>query len=195
MVTLLLLTGCGASAQKLSEQNDQLRRENMQLVRQVTQLRENIHGRLDEIKALRQKKGLPNTANHATPPKVMFLALDRYTNAVDTNHDGIDDHVRIYLETLDDARRFIPVAATVAVQVAYLKPSQPPVILVEKNYDHAAVAASYRSNLTGTHYTFDLPLPEKLDPKITQITLALTLFETATGKTLTTQRSLPLDLN
>jgi hypothetical protein len=190
ITALALLAGCGTK--NFLNDNDRLRRENLELRTQVDQLQKNIDLRLAQIQTLEQRVS-PTTRpaiEGAHVPQAAALQLDRYTGAIDTNHDGVDDTVRIYLKPLDQEGRFIPVAGRAVAQVVAIQPGEPPKLLAEKVFEPAEFNQAYRTGLTGTHYTLELPLPSPLPKGLKSATLKVTLTDAATGAQLVAEQAI-----
>lgn len=181
------LPGCGV--RNFENENDRLRAVNLKLERELDELQTQLQLRTREIEAARQQlSGETQPIDGAHPPQVTTLALDRYTGAVDSDGDGIDDVVRIYVRPLDGQGRFLPVAGQVTVRLVTITETDPPAVLAERTYSPAQWDQAYRTGFTGTHYTLEIELPQPLPDAITQATLHVTLTEGVTGVKLTQQR-------
>ncbi|MCC6579776.1 MAG: hypothetical protein IT440_04995 [Phycisphaeraceae bacterium] len=187
-----LLGACGPSSSLLSKQNDELRKQNLDLERQVTGLQEAMRRREAEVRSLEAKAQVAPAIEGADVPRLAEIRFGRYTNAVDTSKDGRDDALRLYLLTQDQQGHFLPVAAKLAVQAAVLIPGQEPRVVVDAAIAPEQFHAAYRSGITGTHYTFDLPLPKDGLEGATSLAVKAVLTDAATGGTFETQIALPL---
>ncbi len=188
---LVLLPGCGPK--NFVNENDKLREENLKLQQQVDELNEQMELRLGEIEALRAQAQGERAIKGAEPPVLAKIEFARYSGAVDTDDDGQDDLVRVYLKPLDHQGRLLPVAGRVKLQAAALLEDTPPALLAERTYEPEEFDSAYRSNFTGSHYTLELSLPESLDPAVTSATVKATLTEALTGHTLSTEEIFPID--
>ena len=197
LISLLLLLsggGCQIGPRNFTNENDKLRKQNLELEQQVSQLQTKLDGRLGELKALRSKyESEPAFVPGADTPVLSTIAFDRYTNAVDTNNDGSDDTLRVYLDTFDQNQRFIPVAGRAVLQAAVIEEDKEPFLVVNKTYGPNAVKNAYRSGMMGTHYSFEAKLPDDLPEATQEITVKLTFTDAATGATFTTQKGLRLE--
>ena len=174
------LTACGP--RNFANDKDMLRRANADLRDRVHDLEASIALRVSEIDELHRRLGpTPTHIDGAEPPRLARLVFGRYRAAVDTDGDGDDDLARIYVRPLDQHRRFLPVAGRAVVQATRLVPDGPPGTLAERTYAPAELDAAYRSGLTGTHYTLELPLTQPLPPGLQQITVAVYLYDADTG--------------
>ncbi len=173
----------------------ELREENRELRREVEQLQANIERRLEHIEALEQQLaqtgGTSSAEQLARQPRFTSVRFDRYSGFLDTNRDGVDDTLRLYVLTLDQEGRFLPVSATAVVQVAAVRPGQEPVVLLERTFDVDAFAAAYRTGFLGTHYTLELSLAEaKLPADLDSAVVSVEVKDVATGVTLRRQATM-----
>lgn len=179
MLVLLGPAGCGPK--NFVNENDKLREQNLKLARQVEELNKQMELRLGEIETLRTQSAGERAIKEADPPVLAKIAFERYTAVIDTDGDGKDDLVRIYLTPLDHKGRLLPVAGRLKVQAVTLQDDAPPALLAQRTYEPDEFDNAYRANFTGYHYTIELPLPESLDPAITSATLKATFTEAVTG--------------
>lgn len=188
-----MFLGCHAGPRNFENENDRLRQENLTLEQEVTELRSNLEARLGEIEALRAKYQTQSIrVPGAEPPVLSKIEFDRYTAAVDTNSDGQDDTLRVYLDTFDQNNRFLPVSAQAALQVAVIQEGREPYLIINETYDAKQVTNAYRSSMLGTHYSFEAALPPDLASDVDEVTVKMTVTDGATGATFTTQKALRL---
>lgn len=193
-VVASVVVGCSAGPRNFENENDRLRKENLELEEAVTKLQSSLDARLGEVEALRAKYEMQSIrVPGAEPPVLSKIAFDRYTAAVDTNNDGRDDTLRVYLDTFDQNDRFLPISGQAALQVAVIQQGQEPYLVLDETYDAKAVENAYRSSMLGTHYSFEQPLPSDLDASVEEVTVKMTVTDGATGATFTTQKPLRLD--
>ena len=188
--------GCQAGKRNYVNENDKLRSQNLNLTRTVTKLEKSLAMRLAQIDGLEQRLGHTVKVAGVTSsdiPRLVSVVFGRLSGAVDTNNDHVDDTLRLYVQTLDQHGRFIPVAAVAEVQVVMLCPGKPPVELTDRTWEPKAFEQSYRSSLAGTHYTLELPLlldqPDAVDP----VTVKLSLTDAATGVRLSCQQAVTIN--
>ncbi len=186
LLTALCLTGCGPK--NFVNENDKLREENLKLKQQVGDLNGQMELRLGEIKALRAASAGQRAIKDADPPVLAKIDFDRYTSAVDTDNDGRDDMLRIYLTPLDHQGRLLPVAGRLKLQAVAIQDDAPPALIASRTYEPDEFDKAYRANFTGYHYTLELKLPESLDPAITSVTVKATLTEAITGVVLSHEK-------
>jgi hypothetical protein len=168
---LLVAPGCGSSGKRASVENDRLRADNLQLQREIEQLHGTVKAKADQLQAL-ESSTTPPADPGAQIPQVTFVKFGRYCTAIDENGDEHDDLIRLYVITLDQSK---------------------PVKLATRTFDAKAFDAAYRSNITGIHYTLDIPLPKGDAIKdVTQVTVSLLLTDLQHGTTFNEQIVLPI---
>ncbi len=164
----------------------ELRQENRELAEQVARLERDIALRVAEIDALEQQlsQGAAlEPGERGKLPRFVAVRLDRYSGFLDTDGDGVDDTLRLYVHTLDQEGRFMPIAARAAVQVVSLEPGAAPRVLLERTFEPGEFEASYRSGFMGTHYTLEMALPGDVFAGVESATVTLAVTDLATGVT------------
>lgn len=190
LLTALCLTGCGPK--NFVNENDKLRKENLGLKQQVGELNEQMELRLGEIETLRAASAGQRAIKDADPPVLAKIEFDRYTSAVDTDNDGRDDLIRIYLTPLDHHGRLFPVAGRLKLQAVAIQDDAPPALIASRTYEPNEFDDAYRANFTGYHYTLELKLPDSLDPTITSTTARATFTEAITGVVFSHEKIIPI---
>jgi len=191
LVAAFATVGCQRGPRNFENENDRLRAEVMKLQRQRDELQSTLDRRLGELQSLRQQ--LDRTAATqpmpgAEPPTLVSLQMGQYSGGVDTDDDGVDDLIRIYLRPLDQKGRLLPVAGRAHVKVVAIPDTGDPRLLAEQNYDPQSFENAWRSGFTGEHYTLQLPLPADLPADIQQVTVRVTFTQARTGIELDTQQ-------
>jgi hypothetical protein len=191
LTATLGLGGCGGPKNFVND-NDRLREENLKLKQQVGELNEQVELRQSEVQALRQQSAGERSIKDANPPVLVKIAFNRYSGAVDTNSDGRDDLIRIYLTTLDHRDRLLPVAGRLKLQVVTIHDDKAPELLAERTWEPDEFDNAYRSSFTGYHYTLELGLPESMEPTINSVVVKATFTEAVTGHVLTEEQVVPV---
>jgi len=189
-VTLCLTTlvGCGVSAHEMGRQNDELRRSQMELQREVDQLREQVRLRESEVRSLqKQVSGGVTPVEGADVPTLAELRFARYSGPIDTNRDGVDDVVRLYLRPTDQHGRFLTVSGKAVIQVVAIRTGEAPLSLADVTIEPAEFDKAYRSGLTGTHYSLDAKLNQAPPVNTSAATAKVTFTVAATGVSHTAQ--------
>ena len=177
------LTGCrfGGDGKSFANENDELRAENLRLARAV----EDFEGRArlleTELKTLREDRRGDAPLEGAVVPVLSDLKFARYTGPIDSDDDGRDDRVMLYLQPTDQLGRTRIVAARLNVQAVALQAGQAPRVIADRTYEPPEFDAAWRTGLTGDHYSVQLDLPGDLPPELETITVQLTLTEAGTG--------------
>ena len=174
------LAGCSAPA-RVGRENDRLRHDNLELRRQVEQLEDAIKLRLAQIDGLEQRAGKSARVDGAELVQLTALRFGRYSGALDTDHNGTDDVLRVYLQPVDQHGRFMLAAGRAQLQAVSIVPDQEPRLILEHAGDAAEFDRAYRSGLTGTHYTLERPLPAPLPADVTGLTVVVAFTDAATG--------------
>lgn len=167
-----------------------LRAENDALKREVEQLNVQIDARLAELEAVRRAQGTP--APTADAPRLHQVQLAGLSGAADSDDDGRDDTIRLYVVTRDQHGRILPVEGAAVVQAVRIEPERDADVVAQRAYDAAQFRGAYRSGLAGTHYTLELPLPDALDAA--ELTVKVTVTDAATGMALSAQKPVKLKL-
>jgi len=195
IIAIALFTACHSQPRNFLNENDELRAKNLELGQHVQQLEQRIDQQLAQIDALQQRVGGAAALEGVDPadlPTLTAIRFGRYSGALDTDGDGADDTLRLYLKTVDQRGRFMTAAGRALVQVAIIEPDQPPKLLGEATFPPDQFDAAYRSNFTGTHYTLEMPLPTPLPEKLGDVTVKVHFTDAATGVTVTAQLPVPL---
>lgn len=171
---------------------NELRQSNLDLQRQVQELQKTLEDRLAHIDTLNQQlKGAQPVAG-TDVPRAVAISFDRFSGAVDTDGDQRDDLLRLYVKPHDQRGRLIPVAGVASIQVVAIRPRQEPVQVARLEVDAAQWEQAYRSGITGTHYTLELPLPRPLPAKVSELTVQVVVTDGATGAELSHQAIVPV---
>lgn len=189
---VLFSVGC-AGGGDFENENDRLRAVNLELQRERDELETKLDLRMAELEAARQQLSADAPpVEGAQPPQLAKIAFDRYSGAVDTDGDGIDDRIRVYIRPLDGQGRFLPVSGKATVRLVTIPETDSPDVLAERTFEPGEWDDAYRSGFMGTHYTLELELPQPPLEGLTQATLHVTLTQGSTGVKLTQQQVIPI---
>ncbi len=183
VIMISLLNACGGSSNRISKENDKLRRNNLQLDREVQKLRQIVKEQADQLAS--SDGPLVGAIAHR-------IALDRYSGGIDTNNDGHDDLIRLYVRTFDAQDRFVPTTGLATVQVASLTAESSVKLVAQKQYNSSQWNKAYRSGLTGTHYTLEIALPAEVVGALEQVTVKVQWTDLAGKNALSTQQAVRL---
>jgi len=182
----------------LDEVIHELRIENLALTRQIKKFEEETKLHQAQIQVLEQqaRRGVEVAAGVAPGdlPRVVTIRFGRYSSALDTNADGKDDLIRLYVRTLDQHGRFLPVAGKADVQVVVIQPDRQPQVIANRCFEPKNLEQAYHSSFMGTHYSLEVSLPKELPTKARYVTVKVTLIDAATGTTLSHEQVLRLEV-
>ena len=181
----------GGDGQTLAQHNDDLRREKLALRKELDQAEQKMQGLAQELEAYRkQNQQSANEApgfENARPPILSDLDFARYTGPVDTDRDGVDDELRLYVRPVDQMGRMLVVAGSINIQLLDLQAEQPPKVIDEQTVSPEALDDAYRTGLTGDHYSLKVKLPLDRLGEVDHITVLTTLTQAETGRTVDRQ--------
>jgi hypothetical protein len=186
----LSVTACtatvGGDGRSVRQHNDDLRRANLELEREVEATRERLTG-LEQALAAHRRAADGRTPEDprldgAVTPVLAGLNFARYTGPVDTDGDGSDDAVRLYVRPVDQFGRMLVVGGIVNVQVLRVESEQPPRVVAERTFSPGELDGAYRTGLTGDHYTLEVALPGAGLGEAEAVTVLATLTEAGTGQ-------------
>ena len=172
----------GGDGRSLSAHNDELRRTNAELREQLDETQKQIKLLEGELSSHRQRAAAEGAGEiPGGVPVFSGLVYARYTGPVDTDGDGADDTVRLYLRPVDQHGRMLVVAAQANVQVVELRADAVPRVVADRTFGAQAFAAAYRTGLTGDHFTLEVPMSAEDLGEATQVTVRATLTQLDTG--------------
>ncbi len=163
---------------------------------QVAKLQRDVELREAEVKQIQQRT-TPNIlkgpdAKGIEVPRLVALEFDRFSGVLGGSGEGIGKAIRLYVKTKDQEDHIIPVAGRAKVQVVAIRVGKPPLVVTERTFDPLAFDQAYRTGLTGTHYTLNIPLPNVLPPDADSLTVKLAFQDAATGATVTQEGVFPI---
>jgi len=185
--------GCQAGPRNFVNDNDQLRRQVLQLNQKNDQLGQTVDTQLAQIDTLSQRLGDKPAIAGMTGvdlPHVSSVRFDRFSTLIDTDGDTVPDTVRLYIQTLDQRDRFLPAVGQARFQVLVITPPAPPQVLANQVVEPSEFDSAYRTGPTGTHFTITIPLASELPQSINEITVKMRFTDAATGAIITHQQVL-----
>ncbi len=175
----------------------ELRREKASLTDAVGDLERRIESWLAQIAELEGRLADGAVAvEGVTPgdlPRLVQLRFGRYSAAVDSDDDGRDDQIRLFVLTLDQKERFIPVAGRADIQAVEILTDVVPFVVASRALTPDELDRAYRSSFMGTHYRLDLPLPADLATAARSVTVKVSFTDGATGSTVSHEQ--PMVIN
>ena len=186
------LGGCRIGPRDFRNENDRLRRQNLELRREVEQLSERLALRIGELEALRQQleRAEADPMPEAERPVLSRLSMGRYSGGVDTTDDGFDNLIRVYLRPQDQQGRVMPVAGRAIIQAVAVPREDEPTILARRVYEPGEFDRAWRSGFMGSHFTLELELdPEQVPEDVSEAIVRVTFTQAGTGVELQTQEA------
>jgi len=184
--------GCRATILKPTEA-DKSRREAQRLTGEVQSLESRIAQLEAELAVARRDR--PDPLPEALPIPVR-LELGRLSGAVLTTRSRDAEAppestlVRLYLQPLDGRGRFAHPLGDLDVELLGWRPQGDPVLIGRLHLTPAELSDAFRSGLTGTHYTIEIPISPPLTSDQSLI-VRCRLQDELTGRTTTLERVLP----
>jgi len=183
LVCYLASGGC-QGPHNYTNENDKLRRENLYLSTQVKKLENAVQLGQSQARVLEARADRGQAirgVEQSDIPQVAAIEFSRLSGAVDTDGDGRDDVIRVYVRPVDHLGRFLPAIGPAVVQAVAILPDREPEVLAHRKLSPKQFEASYRTGLTGSHFTLELPLPASWSGEVEQVTVKLTFTDAATG--------------
>jgi hypothetical protein len=187
LLLALLLPGCGG-VKNYANDNDRLRAENLDLRDKVESLFNDLAATKKALE-IEQRRTAAKLPEGFTRPIASRFEIGGLSGSIDTNEDGVQDAVRLYLRTYEPSGKFIPMLASMDVSLVYIPPGQPAVTVATVTFDPQQFNDGYRTGLTGTHYTLVVPLAKPPPPGVTQLTARVKLTDAASGVILEAERT------
>lgn len=188
-VSALLLVGCrvGGSGKSFLNENDELRRSNLELTKQVDASQEEIALLEGELEAYRSREMGAKPIEGAVPTVLSGLKVQSYSGLHDLDEDGTVETLRLYVVPMDQKGRHLVVAGALNVQVVELKPEALPLLVTEKTFGPEAFDGAYRQGMLSERYVVDVDLPTDAIEGVSELSVKLTLTEAGTGAVVTAE--------
>jgi len=192
-LTLALAAGC-SSSKRISSENDRLRAQTLDLQDENRSLTNKVQELQGQLKRATGETNVPRSVLAATP-HVTSLSIDSLSHAIDTNDDGRPDSLTVYVAPSDGLGRLVQMVGVLSVHVALLPSNGDAVTLGRISLGPQELRDKYHSTWLGTHYTIAVPItiPGGV-AQATGCTVRVEFVDGYSGHTVTTERSLDLDL-
>lgn len=165
-----------------SSETDRLRGENIRLKTKVAELNQTLELRAAEIRILEDRDPTRRSkVEGAQMPRTVGVSFGRFSGFYDSNGDGNDDTLRVYLLPVDQQGRFLPAAGRAVLQAVAIQPGQAPRVIIEKVFAPPEFSEAYRAGITGTHFTLEAALPADLPEDMKDATVKVTFTDAGTG--------------
>ncbi len=180
----LCLGGCtarvGGDGRSLAQHNDELRRDNLELRQQIETIREQLALLESELRAVRDESSAQNAIPGVVTPVFAGVELGRYSGPVDTDGDGLDDELRLYVKPTDQQGRTLVVPGRATVRLLRIE-GESPEVLAAQSWEPADWDGAYRSGFTGDHYSLAMPLPADQLADLDTLTVTVDITEATRG--------------
>lgn len=199
------LAGCRVGGDtSLSKQNDELRRERIELRAQVESLRGEVaewRAKAEEASRARQAALAPEVL--AAIPRIASIAIGGLSGLTPADPGADAKGVAVYLETLDGRRRFTPAVGTLSVEaVGFDRLIDEPslaersregdgsdaartggtVFAVRRTLTPGDLREAYRSGVMGTAYEVELPLEKPMRDRSVTLVIRAEFADALTGQ-------------
>ena len=187
----MVLTCSGCGNKSFLNENDDLRAEVQQLKDENAALSERLSTLERQIKIEQSQKGL-TLPEGVVRPVTVEIQVGSFSGGIDTDKDGKDDTVRIYLQTLDAKGRFILTVGSASISIVKIKSGEDALTVGKIKLNPKAFDQTYRSGLTGTHFTIVCPIQHQQIPDgTTELTARASFTDSLTGKTFEHEQTIP----
>ena len=173
-----VVAGCGG--QNFENENDRLRQQNLALSEELAERDRQIERLNRLVASLRQADDVQAKASELVQLQCSSIEIGRYSTCTDSDRDGKDDTIRVYLETYDARGRFVQVVGQSQLHVVAID-NESTRSIAKCSFDPNALAKQYRSGLAGTHYTLSCPLDTDAIGNVDELTVYVTLNDHVTG--------------
>lgn len=167
----LLLSGCRTGGESAG---DVLRKQNMELQKQVAQLEKDTNELRAKLAELAGGAGVKNTEVTEATPRVAAIEIDFLSGPTADSSAPAQSNgqrtVAVYIKPLDGRGRFLQATGTMQVEVSRLttlpalgetsKPDSPARLLAARSLTPLQLRDAYRTGFTGTYYVVELGVPD-----------------------------------
>lgn len=193
----LLATGCRRGPRNFENENDELRRQVVEMTEEIDGLRlerDEAVAKLAEVERMRSWDGEElSEAVRLALPRCAGIEFGLLSGAGDADNLPGFDVLDIYIVPRDGRGRFVQIVGTLEVRADLL-----PGISEEARFLGSArlgpdeLREAYRSGLMGTHYTVRMPLDPVIDEKAGSIALSAELTDALTGRVHAARKVVPV---
>lgn len=184
------LSGCGQ--RHFANESDVLRARVLELETEAAALEK----RIAELEAELSASAAPDPRPPeiiANTPHVTGISIGRLSHLRDTDEDGTPDMLIVYIDSTDGRGRFVQLVGHLTVHAALLPARAEARTIGRRLLAPGEVRAAYRSGVTGTHYTIEVPvsLPEDAG-EFAECDVRATYDDGRTGKRFEAHRAISL---
>ncbi len=168
--------------------NDRLRAEYLDLTAKVEKLDAELASTRKALE-VEQQRTPPKLPAGVLRPVTAAVEIGSFSGGIDTNSDGIDNALRIYVKTCDAQNNFLPTVGSAKITAAYIPAGKPAVTVATADIDAQAFQAAYRGGVAGTHYTFVIPVTTAIPADVKELIVSVAVTDLVTGGKFETQKS------
>lgn len=190
LIAVALLAGCKSG--EIATENDALRRQVLELQKENEQLKRREQELMQELREeAARPDSLPPEVRESTP-HVADVSIGRLSHARDRDDDGVPDVILLYVNPADGYGRFEQMVGTLSAHAIMTPPNADAITVGRVTLDPRMLREAYRSGVTGTHYTIELPV-EVTDQQANEAVLVRVRYEDGrTGAVHTAEREIAL---
>lgn len=191
--------GCGAA--EIAAENSRLRARLLD----VQAENERLARRNAELQVeLQRTEGMAGASGdrpwRSAAPHAVELQIGRLSHTRDRQGDGVPTELIVYVQPLDGRGRFMPIVGELHATAVHSPAAGEPIVLGRVHLNADELRETYRSGITGTHYSIRMPLtlPDGADAAWSlhrSALVSVSFTEAETGRTLEAERSIPLSRN
>lgn len=184
LLLCLFAAGCQSGPRNYTNENDRLREEAMKLRQKIEHLTQRADAAEKQLEIEKSGGAAGPLPRGVQKPVTTRVEIVKPSRGIDTDKNGSDDAVRLYLETYDYHDRFLPTVGKLQVSVAAIPAGGQALTVGLMEFDAKAFDEAYRSGLAGTHYTLVVPLTAPVPQGVETLTVTVKLTDLLTGATL-----------
>jgi hypothetical protein len=172
--------GCRGGGDFANE-NDALREKVLDLERDLARSRRRITELEAELATIAAVEA-GDEVIHANTPHVATLDIGRLSHVRDLDEDGTVDTLVLYVTPADGLGRFVQLVGELTAHAAVLPGGGEAVTIGRVVLPPGELRASYRSGVTGTHYTVHVPIAIPPDAGVAEGDVSVVYTDGRTGR-------------
>lgn len=185
LIACVVAVGCNSQQADLAQRLRKLDAENVRLTRRVNQTNQRVAALEKQLQTL---QGFPpeRMAHFVTAAQAK---IGRFTGPFDSDNDGIDDGIKVYLKLRDRHGDTIKAGGQVDIEFWDLAASQDQRLLGTWQFAMANLSAHWLAGMMADHYRFELTWPGGRPPRNLYITVKLRFADAITGAVFESQKA------
>lgn len=185
LVACIVAVGCNSKQPDLAKRLRKADAKNAVLARRLNEANQRVNALDKQVQVL---QGFPaeRMTHFVTPAQAK---LGRFTGPFDSNNDGLDDGIKVYLKLRDRHGDTIKAGGQVDIELWDLAAPQNQRLLGSWQFALANLSEHWLAGLMADHYRFELTWPGGQPPKNRYITIKLRFADAITGTVFESQRA------